>query len=283
MILVTGAAGHAGSAMVKGLVDRGFDVVATDINPKVKDLPGIKKAMVGDLHDLAFQKELIASADQIAYIPPIYDAQDDQVANSFIDLAAQAKVKQFVLISVIHSILGTLLQHTTKRKIEEHLLYTSMSTGMPYTILKPTHYMYNFPPQLVMKTNEYDMFFPMDKKLVAWVDPADVAEVLAKVAGDPEKYNKADYEMVGTTRMSNQECVDIFNEVAGKDAKAVYVPIEKFLDMMKINDIVSRNGLTHLANTYTKWGLDGNTSVLEWLLGRKPTTFKQYLQRELSL
>lgn len=283
MILVTGAAGNAGSAMVKGLVDRGFDVVATDINPKVKELPGIKKAMVGDLNDLAFQKELIASADQIVYIPPIYDAKDDQVANSFIDLAAAAHVKQFVLISVIHSILSTLLQHTTKRKIEEHLLYTSMSTGLTYTILKPTHYMYNFPPQLVMKTNEYDMFFPVDKKLVAWVDPADVAEVLAKVVADPEKYNKADYELVGTGRISNQECVDMFNEVTGKHAKAVYVPIEKFLDMMHINDIVSRNGLIHLANTYTKWGLDGNTSVLEWLLGRKPTTFKQYLKRELNL
>lgn len=283
MILVTAAAGHAGSAMVKGLVDKGYDVVATDIDPKVKELPGIKKAMVGNLDDLDFQKQLVASCDQIVYIPPVYNAQDDMVGNSMIDLAVQAKIKQFVLISVIHPILTTLLQHTTKRKIEEHLVYTGMNEDMPYTILQPTHYMYNFPVQLVNKTNEYQMFFPVDKKQVAWVDQADVAEVLTKVVADPQKYNKADYELVGTERLSCDECVAIFNKVTGKNAKAVYVPVKDFLDEMHVTDIASRVAITHLADTYTKWGLDGNTSVLEWQLGRQPTSFEDYVKREMNL
>ncbi|WP_252904455.1 hypothetical protein [Secundilactobacillus silagei] len=43
MITVTSAAGHAGSHVVKALVDAGFEVGAADINPAVKDLPGIKQ------------------------------------------------------------------------------------------------------------------------------------------------------------------------------------------------------------------------------------------------
>ena len=54
MILVTSAAGNTGRIMVQKLVEAGLDVLATDINPKVKDLPGIKKAVVGDLTDLSF-------------------------------------------------------------------------------------------------------------------------------------------------------------------------------------------------------------------------------------
>jgi nucleoside-diphosphate-sugar epimerase len=46
MILVTSAAGNTGRVMVKKLVEAGLDVLAADINPKVNELPGIKKAMV---------------------------------------------------------------------------------------------------------------------------------------------------------------------------------------------------------------------------------------------
>lgn len=283
MILVTSAAGHSGSAMVKGLVDAGYDVIASDINPKVKDLPGIKKAMVGDLTDVDFQKELIDSCDQIVYVPPLFNAQEEYIGKAMIDLAVKAHLKQFVFVSVIHPILTTLLQHVDKRNIEEHLLYTAMNEDLPYTILQPTHYMHNFTPKEIMKNGEYKMFFSLDKKSVAWVDEADVAEVCAKVVGDPQKYNKADLELVGTERLTLNECMDIFNEVTGKDYKAIYQPIDEWLDDLGAKDLYFREGFKHLANTYNNWGLDGNTSVLEWQLGRKPTTFHEYLKRELNL
>lgn len=283
MILVTSAAGHSGSAMVKGLVDRGFDVIATDVDPRVKDLPGIKKAMVGDLTDIDFQRQLIDSCDQIVYVPPLFSAEEELIGKSLIDLAVKAKLKQFVFISVIHPILTTLLQHVDKRNVEEHLLYTAMNEDLPYTILQPTHYMHGFTPQKVMETGVYKMFYPVNEKRVTWVDEVDVAEVLAKVVADPQKYNKADLELVGTERLTINECVETFNELTGKHAKAVYQPIDELLDEMGAKDLYFREGFRHLSSTYTKWGLDGNTMVLEWQLGRKPTTFKQYLQRKLNL
>ena len=33
---------------------------------------------------------------------------------------------------------------------------------------------------------------------------------------------------------------------------------------------------------YSRYGITGNPNVLTWLLGRKPTTLREYVQRELA-
>lgn len=76
MILVTSAAGNTGRVMVKKLVEAGLDVLAADINPKVNELPGIKKAMVGDLTDLSYIDALMEEATMVVHIPPLFSAQE---------------------------------------------------------------------------------------------------------------------------------------------------------------------------------------------------------------
>ncbi|MBT9671108.1 hypothetical protein GPK34_03570 [Secundilactobacillus kimchicus] len=119
MILVTSAAGHTGSFIVQGLVNAGLDVIATDVNPAVKKLPGIKENLVGDITQLNFQKELVAAADQIVYIPPLFSPEEPEIGRSFINLSVENHLKQFIFVSVTHPILSSLIQHTAKRIVEE--------------------------------------------------------------------------------------------------------------------------------------------------------------------
>ncbi|KRL80154.1 SDR family oxidoreductase [Secundilactobacillus paracollinoides] len=281
MILVTSAAGHTGRIMVHTLVTAGYDVIATDIDPKVQQLPGIKQALVGDLTQLAFQQQLVASADQIVYIPPLFSAEEALIGENLIDLSAAGQVKQFVFVSVTHPILTTLLQHTAKRDVEEHLIYQGMTSQLPYTILQPMHYMHNFDPQLVHRTGKYQIFYNVDSK-IAYVDPKDVAEVLVQVIGNIAQHNKATYELVGTQPFSPNELVQQYNALTGEQAVAEYVDVETFLDTIDAQDLFFRTGFKHLADTYSKWGLDGNSTVLRLLLGRQPTDFKTYVKRQLN-
>ncbi|ANZ62365.1 NmrA family protein [Secundilactobacillus paracollinoides] len=281
MILVTSAAGHTGRIMVHTLVTAGYDAIATDIDPKVQQLPGIKQALVGDLTQLAFQQQLVASADQIVYIPPLFSAEEALIGENLIDLSAAGQVKQFVFVSVTHPILTTLLQHTAKRDVEEHLIYQGMTSQLPYTILQPMHYMHNFDPQLVHRTGKYQIFYNVDSK-IAYVDPKDVAEVLVQVIGNIAQHNKATYELVGTQPFSPNELVQQYNALTGEQAVAEYVDVETFLDTIDAQDLFFRTGFKHLADTYSKWGLDGNSTVLRLLLGRQPTDFKTYVKRQLN-
>lgn len=281
MILVTSAAGHTGRQIVSYLVAQGFPVAATDINEQVTKLPGIQESLVGDLTDLKFQQQVVDLADQIVYIPPLFSPEEALIGKSLVDLSAKKQLQQFVFISVTHPILTSLLQHVAKRDVEEHLIYEGMTSQLPYTILQPMHYMHNFDVESVVRTDEYKMFYDIQSP-IAYVDPQDVAEVVASVLDEPAKHDKATYELVGTQPMSPIELVDQFNELTGKTARAEYIPVADFLDGLNMQDLYLRAGFTQLADSYSKWGLDGNTNVLQMLLQREPTTFKDYLTRELA-
>lgn len=54
-----------------------------------------------------------------------------------VDAAREAGVKHFVFSSVLHAIITDLVQHESKRDIEEHLV----SSGLEFTILQPANYM----------------------------------------------------------------------------------------------------------------------------------------------
>lgn len=281
MILVTSAAGNTGRVIVKTLVEAGLDVLATDINSKVKELPGIKKAMVGDLTDRSFIEAIMSVADMVVYVPPLFSAEESLIGKRMVDEAIKQDIEPFLFVSVIHPILTSLVQHTAKREVEEYLIYQGMKTQCNYTILQPMHYMHNFDPKMVSKTREYRIFYNVDSR-VGYIATEDVSEVIVKIIADPLKHNKATYELVGTQAYSPNELVKIYNQLTGQAAVTTYIEVEDFLNQIGVKDLYFREGFAQLAHPYSKWGLDGNTNVLRWLLGHDPKSFEDYIIEKLN-
>ena len=280
MILVTSAAGHTGRVIVSKLVAAGFDVKATDINPAVKDLPGIREGVVADLTRADEIDKLIADVDSVVEIPPLFVAEEADIGKYLTDQLAAAH-KQFIFISVTHPILSTLRQHLMKRDVEEHMIYTGMVKDYQYTILQPMHYMHNFNPNMVHETSAYNIFSDINTKL-SYVAPEDVGDVVVEVAQNPEKHNKATYELVGTDYASPVDLVALYNRLTGEHAVAKRVDMTEFLNQAGIQNVYSRDAFRHLADTYSKWGLDGNSNVLRLLLGRKPTSYEDYMKQQIK-
>ncbi|WP_137596985.1 SDR family oxidoreductase [Paucilactobacillus kaifaensis] len=279
MILVTSANGHTGQSIIRQLVKQGLDVRATDISPATAELKqqlGVKETIVGDLTNLATIREAIKGVDQVVYIPPLFIAEEALVGKYLIDECVKQHVNQFVMVSVTHPIMSTLLQHTAKREVEEYLMYQELEHHFNYTILQPMHYMHNFDPKTVHETGVYSIFYDINTRL-SYVDSDDVGEVLAKVLADPAHHNRATYELVGPDFLSPSELALQYNEVTGENAVAKEVNLEEFLDAAGFMNVYSRDAVIHLAHTYSKWGLAG-----KWLLGRKPTTFKQYVAEKVN-
>lgn len=285
MILVTSANGHTGQSIIKQLVKQGYEVRATDIAQSTTDLKqklGVKEVLVGDLTNINIIREAVKGVDQIVYIPPLFIAEEALVGKYLVDEGIKQHINQFVMISVTHPIMSTLLQHTAKREVEEYLAYQELKNHFNYTVLQPMHYMHNFDPSDVHAQGTYSIFYDINTRL-SYVDSDDVGEITGKVLADPVKHTRATYELVGPDFLSPSELVDQYNELTGEHAVAKRVDnLNDFMDTVGFLNVYSREAVTHLADTYSKWGLAGNPNVLTWLLGRQPTTFKQYLQKNIA-
>lgn len=283
MILVTSANGKSGRSIIKQLVKQGLAVKATDIAPETTNLIeefGVKEVCVGDLTKLSVIKQALENVTQIVFIPPLFSAQEYFIGKALIDEAEKQGIKQFVMVSVTHPIMSTLLQHTAKRDIEEYLVYKGLTTHLSYTILQPMHYMHNFNPNAVKENNCYVSFYDIHTKL-SYVDSDDVGEVVAKVLTE-DTHDGATYELVSDEYLSPIEMIEIYNNTFSAQAKAQYMDIYDFMEMIQLDDIYSRQAFVQLAETYSKYGIFGNSTVLAQLLGRKPTSFRKYLTREMQ-
>ncbi len=285
MVLVTSACGNVASRVMSVLIRHGISVKALDINPNVEKAVelGATEAYVGDVHDPDTFKNALEGCDQVLYQPTLFDPEESELAANCIDAAVEAGVRQFVMLSVVHPGMSTLLQHTMKLKAEEHLIYKGLTDNLNYTILEPTHYFHNFDLPYVVETDTYDIFYDPDTKL-AMVDAEDVGEVAAKVLTE-DGHQNATYELVGDTYLSTNELMDVYNKVTGKNAIAVYeTDPKKAMKAFSRDDWDAYPGqaFLHLAETYSKYGIAGNSNVLTWLLGRKPTSFEDWIRRELD-
>lgn len=282
MILVTAAAGNVGRRVIPKLVAAGHQVKAFDINPAVEQLrpAGVAACAVGDARDPEAVRTALVGCEQVLYIPPMFSYQEAKIANQVVDIATEKGVRQFVLMSVTHPNMSTLLQHTQKLKAEEHLVYKGLSHGLNYTILQPMHYNHNLDVRRVMETGEYGIFYDVDTKL-SYVDCEDVGEIAAKILSE-EGHRNATYELVGHDFLSPNDLVAIVNRVTGKDAVAKYVPVEEVVAMLGITDSYAVETFIQLADTYSRYGIAGNPNVCQWLLGRRPTSFEEYVRREVE-
>lgn len=282
MVLVTAANGRVARRVIPELVKKGIEVKAIDITPEAESLKdlGVKDVFIGDASKADMLKKAFKNCDQLLYIPPGGIYTETKLANLAIDVAAELKIRQIVLMTVTHPNMSTLLQHTQKLKAEEHLIYKGLSHNLNYTILQPMHYTHNFPIKQVWDTNVYNCTYTLTTKL-SYVDTSDVGEVAAKILTE-DGHQNATYELVGTDFLSPNDLVAIFNEVAGRNATAKLINVEDIIDSGLIKDTHLQEAMRQVSDTYSRYGIAGNANVLTWLLGRKPTTFGGYVKKELE-
>lgn len=282
MVLVTAANGHVGRRIIPQLVKKGIEVKAADISPAAESLKelGVKEVFIGDFSKRDVLIEAFKGCDQLLYIPPGGLYTEAKMAKQAIDVAAELKVRQVVLMTVTHPNMSTLLQHRQKLEMEEHLIYKGLSDNLNYTILQPMHYTHNFPVKQVWDSNVYNCMYTVTTKL-SYVDTKDVGEVCAKVLTE-DGHQNATYELVNADFLSPVDLVEIFNKVTGHHAVANQMDVEKMLEMGPIKDSHFQEAIRSLSYTYSKYGLAGNPNVLTWLLGRKPYSFEDYIRDELE-
>ena len=278
MILVTSANGHIGKEVVNILRTRGMRVRAfvRKTEHGQEDQSGVLEYFKGDLFDRESLRRAFAGIDRVMHIAPPHIPGEFAIGQTMIELSGEHHVKHFALLSAIHPFIDALPAHRMKLLVQQYLI----DSGIPFTILQPTVLMQNTSIAEVLRSGILSVPYSLDQPM-SFVDRRDVAEAASIVLSDDEHF-RATYELVGTDPITARELAGLISKESGLSVEAEEISASVIIDRLSrtsVIDTFTSDAFERMFVYYNRHGLTGNSNVLGWLLGRKPTDFPEYLRR----
>jgi len=211
--LVTGALGNVGREVVRACLAAGFIVRAAEQDPeRVRErAPGTEPVRF-DFLDRATWQPALREVDFVFLLrpPPLGDMTT--TLNPFVDEAFAAGVKHLVFLSVAGAETKSWVPH---RKVEDHLA----ASGKPWTVLRPGFFAQNLADAYRLDVLEDDrLYVPAGTGRVAFLDVADVGDVVARILTSPADFAHR------AIRLAGPEAVT-FEQLAQKLAAVVNRPL----------------------------------------------------------
>jgi uncharacterized protein YbjT (DUF2867 family) len=230
-ILVTGATGHQGGAVLRHLREKGFAVRALtrDPNkPEARALVGQGTEVVrGDLDDTASLTRAVEGVNGLYSVQALAgESVDVEIRQGInvIDAAARASVGHFVYSSVVSADKNTGIPHfDSKFRIEERL----RGSGMQYTILRPAFFMENL---LGMKDSITQGTFALPLspgKRLQMIAVDDIGAFAAMAFDRPGHWQGRAVELAGD-ELSMSEIAVALGRMAGREVRYQQIPLDAF-------------------------------------------------------
>jgi len=220
-ILVTGATGNVGSAVVAELGDRGLPVRAFVRDPDRAAAilgPDVELA-VGDFADPASIRAALEGIEVVflacANVPPQVEYEI-----RVIDAAARAGVRRLVKLSALGAEPGSRVAFWDwHARIEGHL----EASGVPWVNLRPRYFMTNLLGFAETVRTAGAVFAPAEGVKVPMIDPRDVAATAAALlAGDGHEGRT--YDLTGPEPVTFSDVAAQLSEVSGRPVQFMPVP-----------------------------------------------------------
>jgi NAD(P)H dehydrogenase (quinone) len=280
MILVTGAAGKTGKAVVKSLATRGASaraLVRRAESAPALDALGATEVVIGSFDNSAVLARAAAGVRAIYHICPNVSRDEMAFARAVVTAAQAQGVARFVYHSVLHPQVEAMPHHWAKMRVEEMLF----ASGLALTILQPAAYMQNILGgwRGILDEGVFRIPYPVETRL-SLVDLADVADAAAEVLMN-DGHAGATYELAGTGPLSQVEVAAAIGAVLERSVRAEMETVDAWNARAGAAGVGEheRATLAAMFRYYAQHGLTGNPNTLRWLLGRAPHDLTQFLSR----
>ncbi len=277
MILVTGASGKTGKALVKTLSKtesvRAF--VHREEHVSLMESLGADHVIVGDLQGEPAVRAALSGVRAIYHICSNMNPDEAGIGKLVIESAKKAGVEHFVYHSVLHPQIEVMNHHWQKMRVEEMLF----ESGLPFAILQPAPYMQNLLAgwKSIVEDGVLCVPYSVHAKF-SFVDLEDVAEAAKIILTEPGHMN-AIYELAGTAPTSHAQVAEIFSRALNRDVRAEKEEIGDWRLRAGGMSEYARENLARMFEYYDQWGLAGNINALRWLLKREPTSLKLFAEK----
>lgn len=283
MILITGATGKTGQAVIAALAERGGHNLRAFVQPSrqssaaAKQISTRAEIMIGDLLDVDSLAAACTGVQALYHICPNMHPQEVAIGRHVIEAARVACISHFVYHSVLHPQAETMPHHWHKLRLEEMLC----AAQLPFTVLQPCAYMQNLLPDwhTITGCGVHSVPYPADTRL-SLIDLADLAAVAAKVLTEPGHLG-ATYELCGTPGMTQTQLAECLSRQLNQPVRTEVVSLTDWAEAARTRGLNDYALATLLAmfRYYALHGLCGSPNVLRWLLAREPTTLAAFVQR----
>ncbi|MGI9380210.1 MAG: SDR family oxidoreductase [Methyloligellaceae bacterium] len=283
MILVTGACGKSGQAVIQALVQAGEMVrafVHRDNQVSLVKSIGASEQIIGKMEDEFRFRQATDGVKAIYHICSNMNQNEFEIGQTAIAAARESGASRFVYHSVLHPQTERMPHHWQKLRVEE-LLFES---GLEFTILQPAPYMQNILSGWHSIIDQGLFQIPYaGKTRISTVDLEDIAEIAAKILIDTGHIG-ATYEFAGPQPLSQIEVAEILENKISRKVRVEQVSLVDWernaratgLDEYKIESLLK------MFRYYDQFDFCGNPKVLECLLKRPATDFEQFVERIIS-
>ncbi|MEI7580107.1 MAG: NmrA/HSCARG family protein [bacterium] len=279
-ILVTGATGRQGGAVIEHLLKNNFNIKALSRTPdsvsaQLLTSKGIT-VLKGDMSNLQSLKDTMKNCDGVFSIQNYFEygaEKEIKYGKNVADAAKQSNISHFIYSSVCNADSNTGVPHfETKNKIEQHI----KNIDLPYTILRPVKFMENYYiPQVfkgILGGKLFDSIQSGKKHQMIALD--DIGKYVADAFASPEQYLNKTIEIAGD-ELTNEEVAQTMSEVLGIKMKFKRLPLfivklvmDKELYLM-FNWFYEKGFTANLEETKRNFPSVKVTTLKEFLLSEK--------------
>ena len=275
MILITGASGSVGRAVLAEVVRSGQKYRAMYRSKEAAaKAPSGTEAVIADFSDKASLAPALSGVESVYLVcSPVPELVE--LEGNAIEACATASVRRIVLNSAIGAGDYAKSFPSWHRKVEDKL----KATKMAHCILRPNSFLQNVLAFYAPGIRAQGAFYSsVGNARISYLDIRDIAAVAAKALRGGEHDGKT-YELNGPEALTCAEIAEKISRHAGVAARYVDIPAaaqrKAMLDQKMPEWLVT--ALLDLQEYYT--GGQGGTvdGLLQGLLGRPPITMDQFL------
>lgn len=280
MILVTGATGHVGSAVVRRLAALGHDVVAMvrDRQAAVERLPSGITLRVADYENVSALEQAFAGIDELVLISSDGDAGAvmRHHANA-IEAAAAAGVGHIVFTSIVDVDEQSPFYFAPVYRDAERRL---AACGVPSTILRCGLYCeFVLSYWLSSSRTSGELVLPMEKGRVAPISRDEVAAAIAAVAANSDK-SLAIHMLTGDLALDFGEIAALYGDALTRQVSYRSCSVDEYQARASAQfDNPWPLAFSTLCASIAQGRYDRVSDDFAALTGRKPESFRDFLGR----
>lgn len=277
-ILVTGATGNIGSALVQELKASGADFAVMTSKPGV-NIAGVETRQ-GDFSSVASLTAAFTGIDTLFLLFPLVENKVELARNA----AAAAKVAGVKHIVRSSGAGADSTSTFALPKLQGEIDDVLAATGIPTAFLRPAGFMQNYLTYQSQAIKDGTIYMADGGQAQSLIDARDIAAVAASVLMNPSVHAGKAYTLTGGEALTGEQAAAAISSALGKSVKHVSVPAAAAVATMNqwgmppfiVNVMDSLNQI--ISAGYAS----GVSPDVESILGRKPRKFAAFVDEHLS-
>ena len=229
-VLVGGATGRQGGAVVTELLERGYSVRGLTRKPESKGALALQELGVevvqGDYGD---PQSLLAAMDGVdkVFFYSGFSANEVAEGQNVIDAAKTAGIRYLVYSSGAAAEPGVGVVGSAKAQVELAIV----ESGLPYTVFRPVAFMENFDRQQ-KRTAKMGIIDSRDvNRELHFIAIRDIGFLVGEAFDHPDEWQGKALN-IASDSMTVQEYVDTYSLVMGREVTYTQLPLEQYLQSM---------------------------------------------------